>query len=443
MKANDSLVGGCWIDWVLKPGFRNLSGCGIALGVMMAWLFASPPNGACSESPPASSFTVGVFPPEAVAAGAQWRFKGETTWRDCGEYTDLPIGVYLVEFKPIPGWIIPELDSLFSPFCLTSSSKLGCFVTFKKAPTPADIALTVSASNGCVGVTSFFSFFVSVNNSLLDSWYWEALLVRRTDFSVSGFRDEFTHPYSNCWVYLLAVPFTGYQFSGWSGSASGFRNPLSITVNERKEITALFTPVPLNSFTASQMTDSYFAGGTLVVNCQASYPMERKLLALNWHPVLPPGWTLISAIGVGQPAVVDGTVVVSGTPMKSNPVHFNLLIQVPEGAFGPQEIRAEITYTLDGLTNPISDSPVPNPLVVLDQASPSASLSAHRSPDFPTLEIRGRPGQAYFMQRADSPSSGAWRSLGLVTLKGPTQTWIDTQPATNQPSQFYRAVNLP
>ena len=43
-------------------------------------------------------------------------------------------------------------------------------------------------------------------------------------------------------VTLTAQPQTGYVFAGWSGSGlSGNENPITITMNEDKAITALFT----------------------------------------------------------------------------------------------------------------------------------------------------------------------------------------------------------
>lgn len=44
-------------------------------------------------------------------------------------------------------------------------------------------------------------------------------------------------------VALTATPASGYQFTGWSGNASGTSNPLSVTMNSNKTITANFAPV--------------------------------------------------------------------------------------------------------------------------------------------------------------------------------------------------------
>lgn len=45
-------------------------------------------------------------------------------------------------------------------------------------------------------------------------------------------------------VQLTATPFPGYQFAGWSGSASGGANPLTVTMDAAKSITAHFTAAP-------------------------------------------------------------------------------------------------------------------------------------------------------------------------------------------------------
>src|SRR5690606_21760224 len=42
-------------------------------------------------------------------------------------------------------------------------------------------------------------------------------------------------------VTLTAIPNEGYAFSNWSGDASGSTNPLSISMNGNKNITANFT----------------------------------------------------------------------------------------------------------------------------------------------------------------------------------------------------------
>lgn len=50
-------------------------------------------------------------------------------------------------------------------------------------------------------------------------------------------------------VVLTATPVTGYTFTGWTGDETGTQNPLSVTMNSNKDITANFTEIPPNTFT--------------------------------------------------------------------------------------------------------------------------------------------------------------------------------------------------
>jgi hypothetical protein len=52
-------------------------------------------------------------------------------------------------------------------------------------------------------------------------------------------------------VVLTAVPDTDWQFSSWSGDASGSSNPFLVTMNASKSITATFTETPLGSLLVS------------------------------------------------------------------------------------------------------------------------------------------------------------------------------------------------
>jgi len=52
---------------------------------------------------------VNIGPEGAVIAGAQWRRFGTIAWRSSGFVeTGIPVGDYVVEFRPITGWDAPE-----------------------------------------------------------------------------------------------------------------------------------------------------------------------------------------------------------------------------------------------------------------------------------------------------------------------------------------------
>ncbi|QMU28767.1 InlB B-repeat-containing protein [Adhaeribacter radiodurans] len=70
-------------------------------------------------------------------------------------------------------------------------------------------------------------------------------------------------------VMLTATPVTGYQFSGWSGSASGTANPLTITMNVNKSITANFSRTGTSTYS---LTVGTTGSGTVTKSPnQASY----------------------------------------------------------------------------------------------------------------------------------------------------------------------------
>ena len=58
---------------------------------------------------------------------------------------------------------------------------------------------------------------------------------------------------SNSSVTIKATPANGYEFTGWSGNVTGSTNPLTLTVNGNKNITANFAEIKLQlSVTASE-----------------------------------------------------------------------------------------------------------------------------------------------------------------------------------------------
>ncbi|MFG6686059.1 T9SS type A sorting domain-containing protein [Mariniflexile sp. HNIBRBA6329] len=63
-------------------------------------------------------------------------------------------------------------------------------------------------------------------------------------------------------ISLHATPNAGYEFSHWSGDATGSDNPLSLLMNGNKVVTANFTEIPTNSTTTiSVVEDSHVRAG--------------------------------------------------------------------------------------------------------------------------------------------------------------------------------------
>ena len=63
-------------------------------------------------------------------------------------------------------------------------------------------------------------------------------------------------------VILTPAPTTGFVFSSWSGDATGTANPLTVTMNANKNITANFTAIPVGTFTLNVTA----VNGTVVKN---------------------------------------------------------------------------------------------------------------------------------------------------------------------------------
>ena len=63
---------------------------------------------------------------------------------------------------------------------------------------------------------------------------------------------------SGAQIHLQAVPNSGYQFSAWSGYASGTTNPITITMDSDKSITANFVQIPNNKDAENGSGDGCF-----------------------------------------------------------------------------------------------------------------------------------------------------------------------------------------
>jgi uncharacterized repeat protein (TIGR02543 family) len=86
-------------------------------------------------------------------------------------------------------------------------------------------------------------------------------------------------------VTLTAVPDPGWQFNGWSGDLSGSANPLAVTMDGDKTITATFGELP--PVTYSLVVDIVGKGGVTIVPDQTSYAPDT---VVTLTPAADPGW---------------------------------------------------------------------------------------------------------------------------------------------------------
>ena len=109
-------------------------------------------------------------------------------------------------------------------------------------------------------------------------------------------------PYTNRYssgevVALTAVPRQGESFIGWNGDAIGSQNPLSVTMNQSKVITASFTQHPLLSTAPplNRMVEQGFRF-SLIGKLGTSYRIDGSADLMNWTPL---GW-ITNDLGTSQ-----------------------------------------------------------------------------------------------------------------------------------------------
>ncbi len=106
------------------------------------------------------------------------------------------------------GWS-GDLTGTTNPATLTMNSNKLVTANFSAAPAPTTYTLTVSAVYGTVTKTPDQTSYTSGQT-----------------------------------VTLQATPNTGYTFSGWSGDLTGTMNPVTLTMNSNKSVTANFSAAP-------------------------------------------------------------------------------------------------------------------------------------------------------------------------------------------------------
>ncbi|MCB2378018.1 GDSL-type esterase/lipase family protein [Hymenobacter sp. BT635] len=113
-----------------------------------------------------------------------------------------------------------------------------------------------------------------------------ALTVATTGSGTVARSPELTSYPSGGNVTLTATPAAGYLFLGWSGDAGGTANPLTITMNSAKSITANFASAMISSFTlvnadTDQDIQTLTNGATLNLT---SLPTRNLNVRVNTNP---------------------------------------------------------------------------------------------------------------------------------------------------------------
>ena len=204
------------------------------------------------------------------------------------------------------------------------------------------------------------------------------------------------------------------------------------------EIATLTVIVPILS--ASHAGSSYRSPGTTTIACQLDYAKEVSLISLVCRPVLPAGWTLVSANGPGQPQVVNDTVVFAG-PFTDNPLTFSYTVNVPANQGGTNEVQSIMEYRFAGLLNPATQTALPDRLSLTGETLARWTAIFTDAQGVCHLELAGTAGRGYILETT-SEFTG-WLTLATNNANSAGRVaWVDPG-ATDQPHRFYRAHEQP
>ncbi|MDP3642467.1 MAG: ice-binding family protein [Bacteroidota bacterium] len=268
-------------------------------------------------------------------------------------------------------------------------------------------------------------------------------------------------------VALTATPATGYTFTGWTGDATGLLNPLSVTMNANKAITANFTAiasgftlnVTANNGTVVKNPDmvSYTSGATVLLTATpnsgytfASWsgdatgsvnPLtvimntDKNITANFKADVIPPAGPLAIDLGCAAPfAILAGSTITStGPSIITGNVGLSpgsALIGFPPGIInGTQEITTPIaaaaklcltTAYIDGQGRSLNSISLPGQLGGLTLApglytnSSTSGISGTGANGILTLDAGGNSNAVWIFQMGSTLTTDPATSIVLA-----------------------------
>ena len=243
-------------------------------------------------------------------------------------------------------------------------------------------------------------------------------------------------------VQLTAVPATGFSFTGWSGDASGLTNPLNVTMNGHKNITATFV---ISSYTLTVQTAG--SGSVAKVPDQATYT-HGSSVQLTATPVA--GWQFVSwsgsATGSTNPLTVtmDGnktitaTFVINTYTLTANSAGNGTVTKAPDQPAYDHGTNVDLTAVpatgyhftawsgdATGAANPLAVSMVVNKTITASFAINTYTLTVNtagsgtvaRNPDQPTynhgtsVELTATPAPGWRLAAWSGDASGTTNPL--------------------------------
>jgi len=162
---------------------------------------------------------------------------------------------------------IPQVTLSSNPVLGGTTTGAGTFIIGAAVTAAAIPNAGYSFANWTEGVTvvsalASYPFTVAGNRTLVANFTAIAYTLNVTAVNGTVVKLPNTATYnSGATVALTATPSAGYVFTSWSGDATGSVNPLTVTMNANKNITANFTAV-VNTFTLNVVA----VNGTVLKN---------------------------------------------------------------------------------------------------------------------------------------------------------------------------------
>jgi len=137
----------------------------------------------------------------------------------------------------------------------SAATSISIFGLVSAREVVSDTSVTISASYTVGGITRNAQKTVTVVNTIVTPTY--TLTVNASNGTATKNPDQANYA-SGIQVLLTATPTGGYQFSNWSGDATGSQNPLTVAMTTNKNITASFAVAPssLKQLTGMNLSNS-------------------------------------------------------------------------------------------------------------------------------------------------------------------------------------------
>ena len=207
-------------------------------------LTVSATNGSVAKSPDQESYDSNAVVQLTATPATGYTFTG---WSGAATGTTNPVSVTMDAAKTVTA------NFAINMYALTVNATNGTVAKSPDAATYAhgsSVELTATPATGYTftgwsgdasgttnPITVTMSGAKSVTANFAINMY--ALTVNATNGTVAKSPDAATYAHGTS-VELTATPATGYTFTGWSGAATGTTNPVSVTMDAAKTVTANF-----------------------------------------------------------------------------------------------------------------------------------------------------------------------------------------------------------